>query len=341
MKLTGVLMGILVVASLGLSGYLYMEEMRLLNEIALLQNIKAEHESTISQLGASIDDLESDVESLESDNEGLQTTLAERNAEVDQLRIDVGDLEEYADSLVEYSQNLNEDYEELQEEYEVEENLHIGNGLTSFYDIVRKQYGLAGDKNPWTTERDKCRFGASLAHHDLGHSTWPDQESTFKKDVGNNSYAMAYQRLLYVLNQSNVTDGDTPTHKIANILDFINDHLTYSLEAMDVLRAPVETLSIGSGDCDDYVILTSALFEGVGIDSAVAFFKDNKGGYHLMTLVHLESIDTAHYSFDDLTGKGLSEGRWIIIEPQRRIDYQGDEEWIGQWDLMAAAEVDG
>ncbi len=89
------------------------------------------------------------------------------------------------------------------------------------------------------------------------------------------------------------------------------------------------------------MILTSALFEGVGIDSAVAFFKDNKGGYHLMTLVHLESIDTAYYSFDDLTGKGLSEGRWIIIEPQRRIDYQGDEEWFGQWDLMAAAEVEG
>lgn len=341
MKLTSVLTGILIVASLGLSGYLYMEEMRLLDEIALLQNIKAEHENTISQLEVRVDNLESDLESLESDKQGLQSTLLERNAEIDQLRIDIEDLEEYANSLVEHSQNLEEDYENLQKDYEVEENLHIGNGLTSFYDIVRKQYGLAGDKNPWTTEKDKCRFGASLAHHDLGHSTWPTQESTFYKDVGNHSYAMAYWKLQYIINQCGVMEDDTSTQKIAKILDFVNDHLTYSLEATDVLRAPVETLSVGSGDCDDYVILTSALFEGVGIDSAVAFFKDNAGGYHLMTLVHLQSIDAVYYSFDDLTAEGLSAGRWIIIEPQRGIDYQGEEEWFSQWSLMAAAEVEG
>jgi len=59
-----------------------------------------------------------------------------------------------------------------------------------------------------------------------------------------------------------------------------------------------------------------------------------------MVLVHLEELTgfSYHY-FSDLTRLGLKEGKWIVIEPQKTIDYQSDA-WTEQWTLLVAAPLD-
>lgn len=135
---------------------------------------------------------------------------------------------------------------------------------------------------------------------------------------------------------------------MGKILDFLVDHMTYNNEVENVFRAPVEALSIRSGDCDDYTALAAALFEAVGIDSAIGYFKSTKtpGSAHHMVLVRLDELnvtdpyyDHVYFFYDDLTGRGLRSGRWIKIEPQRWIDYQGDAEWMDEWELYTAVEV--
>ena len=103
----------------------------------------------------------------------------------------------------------------------------------------------------------------------------------------------------------------------------------------------METLSLRSGDCDDFSILTSALFELGEIDCALGFFENNSGEAHLMVLVHLENLGKyGFYKYEDLSMFDLSQGRWIIIEPQATIEYQADEEWIKQWTIQMAVEID-
>jgi len=109
----------------------------------------------------------------------------------------------------------------------------------------------------------------------------------------------------------------------------------------EAFLAPIETIARRSGDCDDFAILAAALFEYYGIESAIGFFLPPQGGQegHSMALVHLNDLDSyKYYGFDDLSSRGLSEGRWIIIEPQGLIEDQHDAQ-ISQWGLYIASEI--
>jgi len=57
--------------------------------------------------------------------------------------------------------------------------------------------------------------------------------------------------------------------------------------------------------------------------------------------VHLNDINGTGYAYyEDLTSFDLSPGKWIKIEPQGTIDRQGDEDWIRQWNIKMAIEID-
>ena len=75
-----------------------------------------------------------------------------------------------------------------------------------------------------------------------------------------------------MLGLTQANSGQTATDRIRRVLDFINQHIHYEYDVDDILLAPAETLGFKSGDCDDFTILAAALFEAVGIDSAVSFF---------------------------------------------------------------------
>ncbi len=116
--------------------------------------------------------------------------------------------------------------------------------------------------------------------------------------------------------------------------------MDYDYDMKERFFTPTETLSSGTGDCEDYSILVSSLFELAGIQSAVAGFTNSAGAGHAMVLVRLSSLGGyGHYYYDSLTGLGLSSGKWIMIEPQATIAYQQQSSWFEQWDIEAAAET--
>jgi hypothetical protein len=88
--------------------------------------------------------------------------------------------------------------------------------------------------------------------------------------------------------------------------------------------------------------LAGTLLENKGIECAIGFFnKDTGNTDHCMILVNLNDLDGYgyYYYYDDLTSMGLSGGRWIIIEPQSKIDNQHSTEWFSDWNLNAASEI--
>lgn len=325
----GIVVGlsILLLMTAALSGYLLSEVYRLQGEV--------------SQLTSQMEELKLSLREAENESERLRSEMEDLISERDSLLEERDLLEEKLKEMEEEKAALSSRVEELEgrlHRYEVEEALRIGNNLTSYYDAVRARYGLGGEKYG-EGEYPGVMFAAKLAYHDLGNPCWPKIEEEFYDALGVHSYQAAWRRLKRTLIG---IEGDMDAvEKVRHILDFLHEYIVYQGEVDEVIRAPVETLSLGSGDCDDYSTLAAALLEAVGIDSAVAIFRDAEDNYHYMVLIHLDDLGVYNYTYyDDLTVYGLSPGRWIPIEPQYPIERQGYLKWFNRWTLEAAAEVD-
>jgi len=235
--------------------------------------------------------------------------------------------------------------DELYAQYCLESEFRIGNSLESYYDTLREGLGPTGarywwfspEESQWQTE---VEFAVALAQHDLWRIYWPTYESEYERLTGENSYETAWHKLSAIADYIPISQTDQSTEKIKKILEFLGEHIHYESEINDVFLSPVETLGYKSGDCDDYSILTAALFEFFGIESAIGFFKNEENVYHAMVLVNLEDLGSyGNWYYSDLTSKGLSEGKWIKIEPQSSIEAQQDE-WMHQWTLLVAYELE-
>jgi len=233
---------------------------------------------------------------------------------------------------------LRESYTNLRKNYEVEATLRIGNNLESYYDLVRYENGLT--VSYWGDLQREADFCAKLAMHDIGRNSWPSIENIYYGRTRKHSYEMSRRKIDEVIDLIGLRSYHTPTYKIKTILEFVHQNVHYENELDNVYLSPIETLGFKSGDCDDFSILTSALFETVGIDSAIGIFTNSEGKYHSMVLVHLEDLEGYGYlSYSDLTSQSLDEGKWIVIEPQNTIDLQ-DSDSVGSYSLVAAAPLD-
>ncbi|MEM2613599.1 MAG: hypothetical protein QXO15_05140 [Nitrososphaerota archaeon] len=260
---------------------------------------------------------------------------------------------QYEELSVEFKE-VSSAYRAVSSELETWRVLHIGTTLETYYDYVRANVFSILGLIPVAEERWykfpsyyklSVQFAAQMAAHDVGNCYWPNLkcESEYYEYTGEYSYKTASSILRYALNLANVNVRDSATVKIDKILRFISSIVHYEHRLIDHMWFPTETLTFRSGDCTSFSILASALFEMAGIKSAIGFFENANGDGHAMVLVRLESLDGySYYYYSDLTGLGLTAGKWIIIEPQFRSlseQEESQDSWIPQWKLIAAAEV--
>ncbi len=322
-------LSILLLVAAAFSGYLFLEVNRLQEEVVDLTSSVEELQASLKEAEGENERLKMEVENLTSERDSL---LKERELLLDEIRR----LEGERDNLT----LMVEELEESLSRYISQEALRIGSNLTSYYDAVRARYGLGGEEYG-EGEYPGVEFAAKLAYHDLGNPCWPKIEEEFHEALGVHSHEAAWRHLERALSLAGVDAEMDAVERVERILSFLHEHVVYQGEVDEVIRAPVETLSLGSGDCDDYSTLAAALLEAVGVDSAVAIFRDTEDNYHYMALIHLNDLGVYNYTYyDDLTAQGLSPGRWIVIEPQYLIERQGYLKWFNRWSLEAAAEID-
>jgi len=285
--------------------------------------------------------LEESLQGLQSRYEALNDTYRSLLAEHQSLKRDYSNLEANYESTSRLYKALSRDYSSLKQQYysleryyKTEAMLRIGNSLESYYDHLREKMG----PRSWWSRQQEADFAAKLASHALGRNCWPSLENEYYMQVGEHSYELAKERLYSVMDLIAITYS-SPTQKIESTLQFIQQNIHYEYEFGDIYLAPAETLGFKSGDCDDFSILAAALFEAAGIDSAFGIFSNSEKEYHCMVLVRLEKLEGySYWSYSDLTDLGLTQGKWIIIEPQTTIEHQGDD-GIGEWNLLAASPV--
>ncbi len=307
------------------------------------ERLEFDYVANISELQTQANVKDSFIEEYKQEIMKLETDIEELETEVNVLNIKVQKKEYEITGLEAQYQNLENRYNVLETKYDSQlQNikLNIGHNLTSFYDIVRYNHGPAGDKIQYLNmDREKLRYAEKLIRHDSGISEFSDIEQMYFNKIGIRSYELAKNFLDLAIYYCEINEYDTASEKIEKILEFIDKKLSYHLETDELYRAPVEMLSIGSGDCDDYSILAATLFEHVGIDTALAMYENPEHEWHMMTLVHLDDINYKHWYWTDLTYLGLKEGKWIDIDPQKLITEQGDDNWFEQWDIREARDI--
>lgn len=94
--------------------------------------------------------------------------------------------------------------------------------------------------------------------------------------------------------------------------------------------------AFGTGNCFDFTVLASSMFEAMGIRCAVGTFTNEAHDEsHAMVLVQCDGLSDHCYSILDLTGRGLSPGTWYVIEPQYPdLSHQSDSS-TGKWGLQS------
>ena len=232
-------------------------------------------------------------------------------------------------------------YKSLIQQYN---DLLIDHLISLTFNEIRKEYQpnyTPWADNPYYYEQISVEYAADVCAHDLKRVIWPDIEDIYYSLTGKTLSDGAYDRLFQASELVNISSTDTTTEKVEKILSFTSTYIEYQYDLNDEFLFPSETLSYKTGDCDDFSILAAALFEYEGIQSAIGFFDSEYYDYaHCMVLIKLDDLkDYIYYYFDDLTSYGLSEGRWIMLEPQSSINDQSERSYFERWDLYAIAEV--
>jgi hypothetical protein len=217
----------------------------------------------------------------------------------------------------------------------------MGSLAHDYYETLRSEYSPSW----WDTPNIWAGFYAYLSKHDRAAGYWTDIDDLYYSHYGTHRYLEAKSILTSVLKIAGTDHANSDVDKISSILSFINTHIQYQSDLIDRPFAPTETLSSGTGDCEDYSILASALFEMEGVQTAIAIFHNSTEG-HAMVLVQLADLgswsgyDTSNII--DGASHGLAAGQWIIIDPQLTISHQSNAGWSAsgeRWTIDAAAET--
>jgi len=199
--------------------------------------------------------------------------------------------------------------------------------------------------SPWmsieTYDSLSVEYASYICAHDLGRYYWPDIEKNYYDKTGGPLYTAAYERIQTLVEIINISKNFSHVENVKRVLDFTISYITYQDDPNDEFLFPTETLTFRTGDCDDFSILTAAVFEEIGIQSAIGFFENKTDGLlHAMLLLNLDDLGKyEYYSYSNLTSFNLSEGQWIIIEPQLPISRQRDIDFLEKYELLVASEI--
>ena len=126
----------------------------------LTQNLQKEirnYQYNYSQLNQEKIELNQYTEKLEKIQQELETENANLAIQVDEMDTEISS---------------------INERLYFEKYFQIGNSLTSFYDLLRYEYGLDGGTGSGAS-RKEIRFAVKLVSHDLGNSEWTSLEDEY------------------------------------------------------------------------------------------------------------------------------------------------------------------
>lgn len=279
---------------------------------------------------------ENKVTAVQNDYENLQNRY-------NSLQSNYGILTNNYNELQDSYNDLSVDYKALNQIIKQYNQLPIDHLMGLTYNTIREE--CQPNYHPWfgTYYYDKTSvdYAAVVCAHDLGRRYWPSVENKYYQITGTYLHNDACNKITKLADIIGVSRYDSNVVKIEKILEFITGFITYQSDLNEEFLFPTETITFRSGDCDDFSILVACLFEYVGIKSAIGFFENTTLDMkHSMVLVKLPDLGNyGYFYYSDLTKFGLSNGKWIIIEPQIVISGQYNRNVLQKYSLIVASEI--
>lgn len=239
-------------------------------------------------------------------------------------------------SLASNYNQLNNNYHTLYNSYNLALAVKMPDGLDQHYEQIR----AAGYQNYIYKSPGWVTFYVSQVLHDLGnYSYYPqcsDYDSTFNVSCKNVTTAYAQNLLSYIIQPgSNLS-------KIEQIYDWCCQNIHYCYDISDFPRFPIETISLGYGDCEDQAMALSFLLESAGYQTAICQIYDQNftsfgtmnytGGFnHVFCLVKLTNFEY-NGTVIQLTNPHY-DGNWIMLDSTWDGPFNSDPAWLQHYRL--------
>jgi hypothetical protein len=91
---------------------------------------------------------------------------------------------------------------------------------------------------------------------------------------------------------------------LRHVVGHLSKKIRYVREAPDIAWAPVDTLLMGAGDCDDAVRLVGALLASLGFEVRVATAHTSGGDYHVWLFVDSPDLRAGPVEVDLASPRG-------------------------------------
>ncbi len=162
--------------------------------------------------------------------------------------------------------------------------------------------------------------------HDCNILRWHHACAATEASWGLNAELISMQTLQLIVTevQRNSTSG---LDGIRRLYDLVNHNVRYEPERGQILRFPIETLTLGKGDCEDQAIALAALYTIGGYKSAVVRLWDyTREFHHVCCAVRADKwIQTGLWT---LGGNRETDYIWKILDPAFNHPFTELPSWI-------------
>jgi hypothetical protein len=162
--------------------------------------------------------------------------------------------------------------------------------------------------------------------HDCNEIRWDCPCNAFEKSWNINSQAMSKDVFSLIVKETQKNTG-SGLQLVKALYDLVNRHVEYTSEKGQVLRFPIETLTLCRGDCEDQGIALAALYRAAGYESAIVRLWDYKRMFHhVCCAVRADKwIDSGLWTLDNQED---TEYVWKVLDPAFDHSFYELPSWI-------------
>jgi hypothetical protein len=194
---------------------------------------------------------------------------------------------------------------------------NLPNAVLIHVDELRRHYAHPGDA---------LETYVKTILHDCNEIRWDCPCNAFEESWNINSQILSKEMFNLIVKEIVRNSGSGLEH-VEALYNLVNQHVRYTSEKGQILRFPIETLTLGKSDCEDQAIALAALYRAAGYESAIVRLWDYKRTFHhVCCAVRADKwIDVGLWT---LGGRRENDYVWKVLDPAFDHPFNELPSWI-------------
>ncbi|MFX1562685.1 MAG: transglutaminase domain-containing protein [Promethearchaeota archaeon] len=162
--------------------------------------------------------------------------------------------------------------------------------------------------------------------HDCNLLRWPGPCNAVIESWGRDCAATARKAIDVIVNQVE-RRFDSGLPQVIALYELVRDYVNYQSETGQVLRFPIETLTLGKGDCEDQAMALAALYKAAGYDTAIVRLWDSERSFHHICCA-IRADEWINHGLWTLGGDRDEDYIWKVLDPAFIHPFNELPSWI-------------